>query len=665
MKEVKSFNRTIAFFISKASITLLLCILICALCKLPLIDGLKYYLFLICGLFIPGMAILCLLKIDKRNIIEFSLYSCAAGLFLLLIEYLLVMILKIKSFAWILSFLVFLVTVYFVYKNKLIYTELEYDRNWKWMCAIEVLLITVCFFAIAYANVAPDKFGGTVFDKDFLFWIGNSLSFAKGLPVQNFRLVGEKFFYHYFSSVLITESSFACGIDIVTLSFYFSFIVPCILLVEASYVFLKRLLKNDLYVFIGMFLILMCDGLTSYLPDNLYYCPFGYDYAYAFSMIAFNELVIMFQNDKFTLKNVAVSCLLIVLTTGFKGPNGLIVLMAFGIITFSLLIRKEWKKGFVLGSVWLLSFIITYFLFITDIFAKGERTNGLIFTGLLGSFDSNSFAIKILSKLLSFGFPDNGFSRIIALGLYVFLNNNGAMLLLGIGLIICIYLLFKKKFDVLLLALLAVSFWGIILTIITHQDGNSQMYFIMSAFPFCTLTGLHALEQIDLKKACRIIVIALIIAVSISDIISFVNRSVYYNVTKAFFLQQGGQLEGDRRYYFSAEEYKLALWLKENTDEYDYIALDVLAYDGMRKEVMLGVFSDRFIWDDGQYSDEKERERRRSLSLAAAKGDKKAFDALKDESVDYLIQTLSQNPERLEDYDIVYDSDGFVVYKIN
>ena len=66
-----------------------------------------------------------------------------------------------------------------------------------------------------------------------------------------------------------------------------------------------------------------------------------------------------------------------------------------------------------------------------------------------------------------------------------------------------------------------------------------------------------------------------------------------------------------------------------------------------------------------QYSDEKERERRRSLSLAAAKGDKKAFDALKDESVDYLIQTLSQNPERLEDYDIVYDSDGFVVYKIN
>lgn len=665
MASLRRMGKIDVFFTVKATVSLMLCLLICVLCRLNIVVGLKYFLFMTGVVIIPGMAILCLFKIDKKNIIEFSLYSCASALLLLLIEYLLAMLLKIKSAAFIISFLIFVASLYIIYKNRSLFKSLEYDRNWIWISVIEVLLITVCFFAIAYANVTPDIYGGTVYDKDFLFWIGNSLSFAKGLPVQNFRLVGEKFFYHYFSSVLITQSSFVSGIDIITLSFYFSYILPCIMLTEASYFFLKRLLKSDLYVFMGIFLILMCDGLTSYLPDNLYFCPFGYDYAYAFSMIAFAELADMYQNNNYSFKNVIISCLLIAMTTGFKGPNGLIVLMAFGIVTFDLLLKRQLKKGVILGSAWLSSFVLTYFLFITDIFAKGERTNGLIFTGLLGSFDSNTFAIKILTKLISFGFPDNGLTRILSLALYIFLNNNGAMLLLTVGFIICLYLFIRKNCDVLLLSLLAVSLWGIVLTITTHQDGNSQMYFIMSAFPFCTLTGLYALEQIDLKKACRIIVIALIIAVSISDIISFVNRSVYYNVTKAFFLQQGGQLEGDRRYYFSAEEYKLALWLKENTDEYDYIALDVLAYDGMRKEVMLGVFSDRFIWDDGQYSDEKERERRRSLSLAAAKGDKKAFDALKDESVDYLIQTLSQNPERLESYDIVYDSDGFVVYKIN
>ena len=533
-----------------------------------------------------------------------------------------------------------------------------------WVFLINFLLTVICFFYLSYSNVSPELYGGKVYDKDFLFWIGNSISFMKGLPVQNFRLVGEKFYYHYFSSVLMAQTSFITRIEIVDLSYFFSYIIPCWLLSLGSYSFLKSELKNKALIFIGLILILLTDGLTSYLHDHLYFCPFGFDYAYALSMISFSYISEMYNDRSYRWNELLMSCFLLILTIGFKGPNGVILLFAYGMFCFNLLLDRDWKKAFGLGALWLACFFFAYFVFLTDISNPEREANGLLFLGILGSFDTNPFAIKILNKLIDFGFPDNGLSRIISLVLYIFLNNMGAIFLLLIGIIFMIYLVINKKNDALLLPLIGTSLWGIMLTIITHQDGNSQMYFIMSALPFCVLSGLYAVDKYIRKQKIVVSFIIILSIISISDVFRFFNNCIYENISNSITLRSGGVIEEDRRYFFTKEEYRLALWLKENTEPDDYIALDSFEFDKKRKEVMMGVFSERFIWDDGQYSSEIERNRRRQLVNNAISGDVESLVELKTENVKYIIQTLSQNPKKMIESKQVFNSDNFVVYKI-
>ena len=665
-----SFNKTsdknFRISVIKELVTFFLCLLICIGCRISVFSGIRFFLFALLNVTIPGLAVFLLLRPKADHLIDVFLLSDIFGVAVVLLEYVLVMLLRIESFSVVVSLCLCALSVLCIFKNYERIDEYEYDRNTYWLILLYVFLSTICFFYLAYANVNPDIYGGTVYDKDFLFWIGNSISFMKGLPVQNFRLVGETYYYHYFSSVLMAEASFVTGIEVFTISYYFSYLIPCEMLAFASYSFSKGLLKKDLSVFVCVVLILLTDGLTSYLHDHLFYCPFGYDYAYALSMAGFIFLVRMAEEEEYNVQNVFVSCLILILTTGFKGPNGLIVLFAYGVIAFSLLLKKKWKQGFGFGFLWLFCFIATYFLFLTNIRQMSREANGLEFLGLLGSFDTNPFAIKILSKLISFGFPDNGLSRIVSLGLYVLLNNIGAMTSLIFAMISLIPLLKKKRDMTTLLALIGTSLWGILLTIITHQDGNSQMYFIMSALPFCALSGLYALEMLKPNKQTLYSALIILLILSLGDIVRFVRNCIYTNINDAYILRSGGVINEDRRYYFTDEEYELALWLKENTESNDYIALDIFEYDKMRKEVMLGVFSERFIWNDGQYSSESERSRRRKLVVDALKGDTNALQEIKKEKVKYLIQTLSQNPDDLiKGADIVYEKNGYRVYSLD
>jgi len=662
----KTSDKNFRISVIKELVTFFLCLLICIGCRISVFSGIRFFLFALLNVTIPGLAVFLLLKTKVNSIADVFLYSDIFGIAIVLLEYLFVMMLKIPNFSAIVSLCLCGLSLFFIYRNRERLDGFVYDKNCGWLLLLYVLLSMICFFYLAYANVYPDAYGGTVYNKDFLFWIGNSISFMKGLPVQNFRLVGETYYYHYFSSVLMAEASFVTGIDVSVISYYFSYLIPCELMAFASYSFSKALLKKDLSIFVAVVLILLTDGLTSYLHDHLYYCPFGYDYAYTLSMVAFAFVVQMAEDERYRTQDVFVSCLLLVLTIGFKGPNGLVVLFTYGVVAFSLLLKKKWKHGFGLGFLWLFCFFATYFLFLTNIRQTSREANGLEFLGLLGSFDTNPFAIKILSKLIGFGFPDNGLSRIISLGLYVLLNNVGAMVSLAFAVISLFPLIKKKKDLTALLALIGTSLWGILLTIITHQDGNSQMYFIMSALPFCVLSGLYALEMLKPNRQMLISALIILLILSSGDILRFVRNCTFVNVNNAYNLRNGGETTEDRRYYFTDEEYELALWLKENTGSNDYIALDIFEYDKMRKEVMLGVFSERFIWNDGQYSSESERNRRRKLAVDALKGDEAALQEMKKEKVKYLIQTLSQNPDDvIEGLDIVYEKGGYRVYSLD
>ena len=448
-KNFLSDNRYGAIYLNEG-IILLACLLIGFYSGTGLKSALFYFLYQFFGIFIPGLSLLTLIRKRSDLFDDAILYSYVFGTVFILIVYFAYMHLLSFMPSIILTVLLCVISLYNLYRNR-DWIEAKIDVDHIVCFVIIAFLYVICFHAVSLHTISPERYGSTVFNKDFLFWVGNSISFTKGLPVQNFRLVGEAFYYHYFSNILIAFSSMNSGIDVFTVSYYYSYLIPCLLLVLSCFDFLKTVTGNRLLIYSGMIFILLISSSTVYLPEHLYYCPFGFDYGYAFSMLSIACLIRMYQKDVFSSINVFISCVLIAVNTGFKAPITLTILIAHGAVAFCFLLQKKWTRGMICGFVWLFSFLVIYFLVISGLNTGMERKNGLELLGILGAFDKNRWAIEILNELVyEKGFQDNGIARIVALFLYVFRSNRAAMLLLMISACGILYFLFRRNADVLI-----------------------------------------------------------------------------------------------------------------------------------------------------------------------------------------------------------------------
>ncbi len=644
-------------------VLLLSCLLIPLCSGRAVASGVSYFVFQFFCVFVPGLCIWLFVNKDEASITSLIAFSYFYGTAVLLLEYLITVFLHQ---ALLISVLVSLLAIYGIYVRRKKLEKIDVDGFSYLPLFILVLILVLCFYGVTLANPVPSEGNSVIFNKDFLYWVGTSIAFTKDFPVQDFRLVGFPFYYHYFSNVIVAQSSFILHMEVSELSFLYSYIFPCVLMSYGSFVMFDRFLKNKFFVVLGVLFALFTEGSVSFLASHLYFCAFGFDYAYGVSMLGIAYLYDMYRNDRYTANDLFVTFAILVYTTVQKGPVCLVVLIAYGIVAFDLLLQKRFKTGFLFGLVWLGAFVGSYALFLVDITGKLETTNGLMFLGPLGAFNNNVWAIEILSDLIADGMADNGLTRILALLIYIWRNNRVSMCLLAIASLCFLWRLIKeKKADVLLLSLLCIGFFGILLTIDTYQDGNSQMYFIMSMFPYGILAGLYGIESLQIKKNVLIYcIVALLIAVSYDDLHRFVEERAIDTAKESIFLSKGGTIRGDKRYAFSYEEYEMALWLKENTEEDDRIALDYFEYGGKRKEEILGIFSCRYIWNDGQYADAKETSRRRKIVEELFEGDRSALEKLQKEKVSYVIETLPINPQRLSGVEQVYASESYIIYKV-
>lgn len=646
---------------------LFFCILTCLICKLPVLDGIVYYLFQFSAVFIPGMAIASLLRTDGKNSLDSIMWSYVFGLLILLIEYPLMAFFELSAYSWLLNCFISLVSLFCLLRVKSEEKRIQQNSD-LWVLSLFIIAVTsLCFFSVSLANpIYRDQ--DVYLNKDFLFWVGNSLSFTKVFPVQDYRLPGLAFYYHYFSSVIVAQSSFSTGLSPVELSFYFSYLIPCILLVLSAYYMLKRLLNKKLYILIGIFLILMSEGSTSFLTNHLYFCPFGYDYACALSMILIGLLIEMYKNDNYSFFNMLVSCILIAMDTGFKATTAIVTLMGFGIVAFDMLLRKKWKKGIIRGLCWLSSFLAVYCVFIADLSGTTAQTNDLMFLGIVGAFENNFLAMNILDDLqVNYGFPNNGVTLIITLLLYILRSNRPAMYLFSLALVYQLIVLIKKKqMSIILLALNMICIWGTLLTNVTYQDGNSQIYFIMSVFPFGVGTGLHVVEELENKgKYLRLVFLLLLTLISFDDVRRFALERMKPEVMNAINSYTGSEVDKTNRVLYSKNDRELTKWLKNNTGNLDLLAVDAFEYDGIKKDETLGVFGERYIWNDGQYGVEEEKTRRREVVLNFFENDPDAKQALIDAGVKYVIRTVGEDVSFDEKgLEIVFDSPYYVVYKL-
>lgn len=668
MKTLK-YNNIIWCFILQVVVAGVI-LIVCQHHSLSLFIGLKYFFFQLFGVLIPGTAIFLLFDLKVKDGIAAMGIGYSLGLIFLVMEYLILINSGLQRYSLIVSGTLAIVSVVIIYKKNPFHGFLSDFYAWPFCLGCISLILLLEILAVSDVNTIPKNIDSNGYYVDWLFWTGNNIALTKGFPPQDFRLCGEPFNYHYFSSIIIAQSYFITKIDIVILSFYFSFIIPAIALVTAAYTVLKAFIKTPVFMILSLIIILFTNGSSLTYIWHIYFCPFGYDYGYIFGMLSVYFLLDFIEDEKLSLKKILFSSFSIFMTTGCKGPVSVVILMGFAVVALYKLIQKKYKDGILLGTVWLGTFLITYFIFISGNITASD--SGLKFLGVREAFKQNPYAQNILNTLTAgLGFPNNRITKLLALILYIYNINKAAILLLIVVVIYSIISLINKKTDIIDWMILGISVWGIGITIMTRQSGGSEMYFIMSIIPFCVLGGFYVLERI--KKNQPLIVslaVSMVLIAGYLNFRSFVGAAYQKARQGVLCINNQSVNLNYNAYYVSNTDYNAYLWLKNNTKDEDIIVIDsIFNINGQTQQMAAGVFSERYIWNDGKYAANiSEFERRKDVMRKFLDDDQDAFKELRNNGVTYFMQNLAVNPDfKLKDEfgTEVFENESFRVYLLN
>lgn len=665
MKRLKCYNMIGTLILQ--IVILVFIVIICQTHKISLLIGIKYFLFQFWGILIPGRAVFLLFNMQNRDKIAIIAISYVLGLSFLVVEYLLLMGIGLQKYSFFVSIASSSASCRIIYKKTVREKELSCVYAWITCISFVIIVLVIGLFTVSFINTIPEVIDVNGYYVDWLFWTGNNISLTNGFPPQDFRLCGEIFRYHYFSSIIIAQSHFITGIDVLYLSFYFSFIIPGITLVLMAYTLLTSVLKNSFFIVISLLLILFTNAPSVTYIWHMYFCPFGFDYGCIFGMFSIYVLITSFIFDEqISTSNIILSAVSIVMTTGSKGPVAIVVLMGFAVVAMHKIIKGKKNLGIFLGMLWLGAFLVTSFGFIF-----GNLTNGseLYFLGVKEAFKKNPITKKTLEYLLlEYDFLSVRSAKIIALALYIYNANKTAMVLLLITVIYFIISIFYKNYSIIIFSIISICIWGIGLTITTKQSGGSEMYFIMSVIPYSIIGGFYVLEKI--KGKCNWLLCILISGISIAgyfDLVNFINHAYYMGRDGYLSVTNQKDKSDYCVYYITQLDFDAYKWIENNTDKDDIIAIDSLVNaDNQTQHMVAGVFSQRYIWNDGKYSaNVGEAERRNSIVQEFMKGDRKSYEALCRDGVKYFLQTLEVNPHynlNPEYGEVIYENERFRVY---
>lgn len=647
-------------------------LVVCQAHKLSFLIGLKYFIFQLFWILIPGEFLLLLFKLQGKNKISIIAMGYSLGVSLLVIEYLIFMNLGIESYSFAVTGIITFISCMALYKKPFLQNDPDDFYTWPFCIILIFIVLLIGLFTVSFVNTIPDHISANAYYVDWPFWAGNNISMSKGFPPQDFRLYGEIFKYHYFSSIIISQTHFITGIDIVVLTFYFSFIIPAIMLVTMAYTLASSLIKNHYLILLSLVLILFTDGSSITYAWHIYFCPFGYDYGYIFGMFSVYILICIVSAVEINYLHILLSMLLIFMTTGCKGPVGVVILMGFAAAAFCKILKKEYKEGIALGFIWLTVFLITFFGFM---YGKGISSEaGLRFIGLKGAFRENTRLMYIVGDLINrYGIPFNKGIGMLALFRYIFNANRASMALILVIFAYVVGKVLRKQGDKAAAILLGICLWGIFLTITTRQSGGSEMYFIMSVIPIGIIGGFYILEQLKETKY-GMITSVILLSVFVSANLDFYHfAKITYLKSKSGYLcildrlNKEDYIGYDQEYYVTNSDFEAYDWIKNNTDKDTIVAIDyMIGEDNHSKRMVAGVFSERYIWNDGKYSaDEVEVQRRNTIIQDFINGSQDAAEELRRSGVNCFVQDLKMNPnfDLKEEYgQLVFENKSFKIY---
>ena len=373
------------------------------------------------------------------------------------------------------------------------------------------------------------------------------------------------------------------------------------------------------------------------------------------------------QKQKCEAGEIVLSAAFISMTTGCKGPTGIIVLAGYGVFAIILLTKKKWREGIGFGLIWLIAFLITYLLFIQGDITSGDA--GLQILGIPKAFWATPWTREMYNSLSQrWGFGGILLKSLLEV-LFVLLQNIPVICLFLLCVYFLIICLLKKQADIYLGLISLVGAVGILLTICTYQAGGSQVYFLHAIFPIAILGGFYGLDKnyTALRTWQKYIFIVMGIVVSFHGAKIAIGRNIVPMSERGItcIKDENTEIIGYPYIDLTSEDLEAYSWIRDNTNEDDILAVDTfyITESGRLQNMIAGVFTERFVWNDGKYSNNvKELGRRQAIVERAVSGDEAAINEMQKNGVRFFLQTLGEYPDMEYPLQCVFQNESFKIY---
>lgn len=460
-----------------------------------MLPSVKFLLYQLLVLYIPGRAIACALRYRAKTDMDLLAISYGLGFAWSTALYFVVRLLGNLSLFWPIEAAVAAVSLSMIARRPLKVKRLSVNGVAAFSLLLTIMAIAL-FFCYSEANYAPDMSANS-FYRDNGYFLGNAVELKLEFPPRDFRSIFyDAYSYHYLPSAQLALMSWAVGLPVFDLVFGISYLQNALLLCASAFSLFHALTNSYGMTSALMAILLFGTGLETYTTVNylshIYIASFGFDIALAFSL-----LFCLISCDLFTCGktcdcgSVSIGLAFFAILFGSKGPLGILALVSsFIFCAHALFIRRDLKLAFIFGLGVLLLAATLYVFLMRD---TAERT-------IINDTSERSITtVKNLEGiyLAIKGMPlPSWLGEIIYTGFYALCCNPAVVLLfaLGTGLVIL-----KRQICVEEIAFLCAATAGIVLLRLIVHSGFSQMYFLLGAYPYALALFACAVRQ-DARK---------------------------------------------------------------------------------------------------------------------------------------------------------------------
>ena len=646
-------------------------------------NGCKFFLSLIFCIFLPGVAVLKMLS-GRMEITMSCAVSIAIGIALVIIQFFITSFFHVQSKACLIALCVSGISCLFLgVKADVIRKERQASiRSLHWL--LFPFLVYFMFLMIItgpFNNALPTKNQSGCYYGDILWWIGNTLSAQRGWPLENFRLSGMPFYYHSFSSLFLAQLNLITGIDVIYLSLYYNGILSVTLYILSLYALFSCYFKNKTVLCYAMFLATLTDGIWQYwYLQKVLFISIGNEYAISFGILTI-ILSLNRDEDKTDIKHLYLAAILLMFTTGFKGPVGVSTLASMLGIACVEYISKNAKVAIRYVIISCACFTIVYLFVISGIQEKriiddayttllpmDETYFGGIKDYVLNGWVCKDYYDYYLEHLTGIGNHLLGKMLCAFLAIFISLLKINVPVMIGASGAIMYGIIDKNERPQYFWPSVISVFVGLSFLVTMHHSGNSQRYFMYPMIAYAVLLAVGWVSSICCKKKFMVLIFLILSIVGLYNNIMNFKSDLESGLASIKDEKEWSVL--DTRYVLTYDKYNAYLWMRDNLPQEAILAIDKYS-SGESNHLMTGVFSEKRVWNDEIYTVllyPQEQKRRQDIIDELTYGDMEQIKILEEEGVTHFIQNKDIDPDFYlpEDYgSIIYDQNSIVVYELH